>query len=921
MKTRRSAASFIKLPRTIRWRILALFGFGAILLFLAVFFTSQFGLPFSIYQGNYQRLKIEAMERLNFIADSEKTLISMWTNERLADLKFSAQNPHFQAHLHELTATKLQKKKVEPVLDELSEWFQLARKSYHYETVELVDPGTGVCLLSSKEEHTGVRSMLFDELFADGTDWEEKVFFHKTDSGSSICLARQIHAPVAKGSAGTEDLVMLYQVKTEQFITEVLRHSDVLGQSGEIVLIDLNQKLLTPLKYKLPDGTVARPLEYRMKTKPAEFAGWGIDGIQNALDYRGVPVVAVTRNIRVIPDFGLGIIVKQDEAEIFSSLKSSIIYTTSITVSGLTLLLTLLYIVTRNLLKPLERLSSSVTRIKQGDLSARAEAGGGDETGMLSAAFNEMADEIQRWHRGLEVAVQGRTAELRKFAEVVEQSPLSIIITDIQGDIEFVNPKFSELTGYRVEEVLGQNPRILKSDETLPATYKELWVTISSGHIWEGDLANRKKSGEIFWEHAKISPIKNSQGGITGYVGIKEDITERKLMEANLLHSQKMEAMGTLAGGIAHDFNNILTVISGYGTILKMKLGEDTTAVAMIDEILMAEARAEEMTRSLLMFSRKEEIRLVPVNLAEIIGGLQKSLSRLIREDIEFKIELPEGNLPVMADKGQLEQLIINLAVNARDAMPSGGVLSISVADKSLIEKEMLADDLPVQGRYAVITVSDTGMGMDKETQERIFDPFFTTKEVGKGTGLGLSMVYSTAKKHGGSIYFLSEQGEGTTFKIYLPLLEQRYESSAPLDAVPFLFGNETLLLVEDDVAIRKIMTTMLTKQGYTLLTAENGEEGEELFRKNRDKISLVISDVIMPKKNGWEMYQEICRIRPDSPVIFMSGYTADILNKDEISRYHLLLKPINPETLLSKIREILDGKSPDAIQSNPHTI
>src|SRR6185369_2993348 len=190
--------------------------------------------------------------------------------------------------------------------DEMSELFQLTRKSYHYEDVELVDPETGICLFSSKEEHTGVRSMLFDELFADGADWEEKVFFHKTGNGSSICLACQIHVPNAKGSAEAENLVMLYLVKTEQFIAEVIRFADVLGQSGEIVLIDLDQKLLTPLKYKLPDGTVARPLENRLQTKPAEFASWGIDGIQNAFDYRGVPVVAVTRNIRVIPDFGLG---------------------------------------------------------------------------------------------------------------------------------------------------------------------------------------------------------------------------------------------------------------------------------------------------------------------------------------------------------------------------------------------------------------------------------------------------------------------------------------------------------------------------------------------------------------------------------------------------------------------------------------
>lgn len=909
MKTRPQNASFIKLPGTIRWKLQALVGFGATLLFFSVFLTSQFGLPFGIFEGNYQRLENEAMSRLNSFADSEKILISMWVNERLADLRFSSQNPHFQSHLPQLTATAKQEDKIAAILDELTEWFLLARKSYNYEDVELINARTGINLFSSHEEYQGKKSMLFDSLFADGRDWDEKVFFHNNDNSSSICLAYRIPAPVSKDSTAKDGLVMLYRIKTEQFIDEVLRYSDVLGLSGEIELIDLHQTLLTPLKYKLPDGTAARPFEYHLATKPAEFASWGIDGVQKALDYRGVPVVAVTRNLRITPDFGLGIIVKQDEADIFSSLKNSIIYTTSITVIGIIFLLTLLFFVTRRLLKPLERLSSTVKRIKQGDLSARAEVCGSDETGMLSAAFNEMAEEIYRWHQEFEVAVQERTAVLGKFSEVVEQSPVSIVITDILGNIEFINPKFSELAGYSMEEVLGRNPRLLKSGNTPPETYRELWETISSGHIWEGELANRKKSGEIFWEHAKISPIKNSNGVITGYVGIKENITEKRQMEAQLLQSQKMEAMGTLAGGIAHDFNNILTVISGYGTMLKMKLAQDTSSVAMIDEILAAESRAEVMTRSLLAFSRKEEIRLAPVDLVEILRGLEKSLSRLIREDIEFKIELPTGSLPVMADKGQLEQLIVNLVVNARDAMPSGGLLSLSITDRYLI-CDISPDKLPEQGRYAVITVADTGIGMDKQTRERIFDPFFTTKAVGKGTGLGLSMADSIVKKHGGSIYLRSEPGEGTTFKISLPLLEQPLKRSADADTLAFIPGSETILLVEDEPAIRKILTTFLAEMGYSVLTAENGAEGVETFRANRDEINLILSDVIMPKKNGKEMYQEICRIKADVPIVFMSGYTADILNDYEFNGRNFLLKPIQPSTLLEKIREVLEGEN-----------
>ncbi len=898
---------FIKLPETIRWKILTLFGFGSTLLFLAIFLTAQLGLPFRLYEGNADRIEIEALYRLSAVADSEKALISNWFRERLADLKFSAQEPHFQSHLHALSAPERNRKSLQPIFDELLESFLLARKYYHYEAVELIDSKTGICLFSTMDKYQGNKSLLFDKLFADGRDWEEKVVFQEIENVPSICLAYQIRMPSGKDSGSGKSLVMLYRIKTAQFLSDVIRHSEVLGLTGEIELIDRDQTLLSPLKHRLSDGTVARPLEYRLLSKPAQFASQGVEGIHKVSDYRGIPVVSVTRNYQVTPDFNLGIIVEQDEAEIFSSLNRSILQTMIIASIGLALLLTLLYLVTRHLLKPLEKLTSTVNRISKGDLEARTEKSGSYETGMLATAFNEMADEIQRWHRGFEVAVAGRTAELRKFSEVVEQSPVSIMITDIAGNIEYVNPRFSELTGYTVEEVLGLTPRILKSGETPAEIYREMWETVSAGDLWEGELVNKKKSGELFWEHAKISPIKNSEGVITGYAGIKEDITGRRFMEAQLLQSQKMEAMGTLAGGVAHDFNNILTVISGYGVILKSKLTEEPSLVAMVNEILAAEARAEVMTRSLLMFSRKEEIRLAPVDLGEIVLGLKKSLSRLIREDIEFSIEIPDIRLPVMADKGQIEQLIVNLVVNARDAMPSGGMLSLTVAGKSLDKDDPSADPMQEIGSYAVMTVADTGTGMDKKTQERIFDPFFTTKEAGKGTGLGLSMAYSTVSRHGGSIYLFSEPGKGTTFKIYLPLLENlTVGSNSSVDEV-FMHGTETVLIVEDDAAIRKILLTLLSGQGYTVLSAENGEEGLELFRENPDEIRLVLTDIIMPKKNGREMCQEIHEIRSDLPVIFMSGYSSGILDDESLNDSNLLVKPIHPITLLSKIRELLD--------------
>jgi polar amino acid transport system substrate-binding protein len=386
------------------------------------------------------------------------------------------------------------------------------------------------------------------------------------------------------------------------------------------------------------------------------------------------------------------------------------------------------------------------------------------------------------------------------------------------------------------------------------------------------------------------------------------DISDRKKLEAQLLQAQKMEAIGTLAGGIAHDFNNILTAIMGYGSLLKLRLDQDSTAKNYMDDILAASKRAANLTRSLLAFSRKQIIISRPVDLNEIVKRFEKFIIRVIGEDIELREILTEEDLVVMVDSGQIEQVLMNLATNARDAMPGGGILTVKTEHIHVSEGNEELTITP--GEYAVISVSDTGAGMSEETKRRIFEPFFTTKELGKGTGLGMSIVYGIIKQHGGEINVYSEPGKGTTFNIYLRLVGPNVESVlAPQSAAIPARGSETILVAEDDDHVRRLIKTILKEYGYTVIESVDGEDAVAKFIENKDKIQLLLLDVLMPKKNGKEVYNEIRKIRGDIRIIFSSGYTADIIQKKGIIEEGLpfISKPITPQLLLSKVREILD--------------
>jgi PAS domain S-box-containing protein len=502
-------------------------------------------------------------------------------------------------------------------------------------------------------------------------------------------------------------------------------------------------------------------------------------------------------------------------------------------------------------------------------------------------------------------------ANLRKLSVAVEQSPVSIVITDTSGTIEYVNPHFTELTGYSQEEAIGLNPRILKSGDTSNEEYRQLWETIRGGGEWRGEFHNRKKDGDLYWEQAYISPIRDNNYCITHFIAIKEDITERKQLESQLRHSQKMEAIGQLAGGIAHDFNNILTAIIGYSSIMQLKLPDESPLKKSAEQITATAERGASLTQGLLAFSRKQATNPVNVDLNEILNRVHQLLLRLISEDIKLEIILSPVALPVLADSVQIEQVLMNLSTNARDALPKGGSIVINAAVVTIDSDFVLARGFGQPGDYAMLTFTDNGEGMDEDVVKHIFEPFYTTKELGKGTGLGLSIVYGIIKKHNGYITCHSTIGIGTVFHVYLPLLTESVAIEKVKHIVPSPSdqGADVILVADDNDTARVLAREILEEFGYSVLEARDGQQALDTFRENGDRINLMILDVIMPELNGREVYDAVQAIDPSMKVLFCSGYAKDVVvSQGGLDReMNYLAKPFTPKELLMKIREVLD--------------
>lgn len=509
-----------------------------------------------------------------------------------------------------------------------------------------------------------------------------------------------------------------------------------------------------------------------------------------------------------------------------------------------------------------------------------------------------------------EQALRESEARFRQLAEHIREA---FFVVDIQEQrTVYISPTWSEIWGRPLSEGYA------RPEAWMEAVHPEDRPRLIAGRqqLARGEpnidtFRVVRPDGSVRWVRGRAFPIRNEKGEVYRIAGVSEDITELKQTELQLLQAQKMEAVGRLAGGVAHDFNNLLTVIMSYSDLLAEGFAEGSHERADLAEIRKAGAQAASLTNQLLAFSRQQMLEPIVLDLNDLLTDVRKMLQRVIGEDVELALRLTPDIGNVRADPGRLQQVVMNLAVNSRDAMPTGGKLTIETAKVELTQEYADAHQTVVPGVYVMMAVTDSGIGMDAETQARVFEPFYTTKEKGRGTGLGLSTVYGIVKQSGGFIWLYSEPGQGTTFKIYLPRVDAPAELALPQRAATTLSGSETVLLVEDDAMMRPLVQGILQRRGYRVLTAEHAEAALALAEQHVGPIHLLLTDVVMPGASGRELASRLAKSRPETRVLYMSGYTDDAIVRHGLLERGLnyLQKPFTPGLLAEKVRQVLEQR------------
>lgn len=566
-----------------------------------------------------------------------------------------------------------------------------------------------------------------------------------------------------------------------------------------------------------------------------------------------------------------------------------------------------------------------------GDESVAVQAlrlGAADYLVKRTGYLHELASVLENAHHRAELARERRALHLSESAHRLSEKALAaisqgVIVTDADRRIIYANTAFFHITGYAESEVMGSDCAFMQGELTDPEVVRQMRIALDAGRSFFATIANYRRDGELFWNQLSLTPVLDASGAVTHYVGVVNDVTAQRHLEEQFRQAQKMEAIGQLSGGVAHDFNNLLTVINGHLGLLEATGRVTPDIEESIHEISQAATRAANLTRQLLTFSRKQVMQSRALDLREVVENLARMLGRIVGEHIEMGVETCSSPAWVWADQGMIEQVLMNLSINARDAMPQGGRLVIRVdhiSAEDFTAAGFIAEhgaEHPRPKAYVRITVEDNGCGIAPDIRSKIFEPFFTTKEVGKGTGLGLATVYGIARQHGGACDLESEPGQGSRFFVCLPALEKQAESefgSAVLGG-GLNGGDETVLLVEDDPSVASLVRMTLEMAGYRVLEAPSGVRALEVWKKHASEVELLFTDFVMPDgMTGRELAKRLLGERPELPVIFTSGYSPDVAGRDlgdgEDTNIRFLAKPFSCSSLLEAVRESLDARS-----------
>jgi PAS domain S-box-containing protein len=541
-------------------------------------------------------------------------------------------------------------------------------------------------------------------------------------------------------------------------------------------------------------------------------------------------------------------------------------------------------------------------RQTQNDLQERVE----ERTAKLSTSNALLQQEIAERKRAEE--------HLVRLATAIEQAAESIILTDREGNVEYVNPSFEQISGYPREEISGRNIRILKSNSHDDTFYRTMWNTIIQGNVWTGHIISKQKSGALCEFETTISPVRGSSGEISDFVFVNRDVTHEVLLQSQLRQAQKMEVIGTLAGGIAHDFNNILGAILGYTEMAVEDIPKNTSTHTYLKEVLRATLRAKDLVKQILAFSRQGETQArQPIEIAPVIKEALKLLRATFPATIELRQQISAHSLTVMGDPTELHQIVMNLCANAAHAMRDrGGILEVTIGEVELDAASAEVHENLQPGSYVQLTVRDTGHGMDAATLDRIFDPYFTTKGVSEGSGLGLAVVRGIVKRHEGAISVRSKPERGTVFEILFPRIEKAQEQPEN-EFEPLTGGTEHILFVDDEEPLATLGEWMLVQLGYRVTARTNSLEAMELFRSEPDAFDLVITDYTMPNMTGVDLAKAMLQIRPDIPIVLCTGYS-EMISEDtakEMGIRAFVMKPVLRQNIARVIRKVLNEETP----------